>query len=49
MKIKCPKCKHEWEYKGNSRYYITCPRCYNKVNIQHGRNIVSDTIAGVLK
>ena len=34
MKIKCKKCNHEWEYKGHSKYYVTCPECYNKVNIQ---------------
>jgi ribosomal protein S27E len=34
MKIKCKKCSHEWEYKGKSKFYVTCPNCYNKVNIQ---------------
>lgn len=34
MKIKCKKCGHEWEYKGKSKYYVTCPRCYSKVNTQ---------------
>ena len=31
MKIKCKKCNHEWEYKGKSNYYVTCPHCYNKI------------------
>ncbi len=34
MKIKCPKCKHEWNYKGDSKYYVTCPRCYTKINVE---------------
>lgn len=34
MKVKCRKCNHEWEYKGKSKFYVTCPNCYNKVNIQ---------------
>ena len=36
MKIKCvnKKCHHEWEYKGKSKFYVTCPQCYNKINIQ---------------
>ena len=34
MKLKCPKCKHEWKYKGKSEYYVTCPHCYNKINIK---------------
>lgn len=34
MKVKCQKCKHEWEYKGKRKYYVTCPDCYAKVNIE---------------
>lgn len=34
MKIKCPKCKHEWNYKGKSKFYVTCPQCYRKVKIK---------------
>ncbi|MEK6879557.1 MAG: DUF1660 family phage protein [Nanoarchaeota archaeon] len=39
MKLKCKKCKHEWNYKGyanNSKviYYVTCPRCYNKLRVE---------------
>ena len=29
----CPKCKHAWDYAGDSKYYITCPHCYSKVKI----------------
>jgi len=32
--ITCPKCNHKWEYKGDSDYYLTCPRCYNKINLR---------------
>jgi len=34
MKVKCPKCKHGWNYLGKSKYYITCPHCYKKINIK---------------
>ena len=34
MKIKCKRCKHEWEYTGKSEYYATCPFCYTKVRIE---------------
>ena len=34
MEIKCPKCKHEWNYKGKSKHYLTCPECYKKINIR---------------
>jgi len=36
MKIKCPnkKCNHEWDYKGSSKFYVTCPECYKKINIE---------------
>ena len=35
MKIKCTneKCKHEWDYKGGSRFYVCCPRCRKNINI----------------
>jgi len=33
MKLKCKKCKHDWNYKGKSKYYATCPQCYNKVKV----------------
>jgi tRNA(Ile2) C34 agmatinyltransferase TiaS len=26
MKTICPRCKHEWNYKGKA-WYITCPVC----------------------
>lgn len=32
--LKCPRCKHQWEYKGKNPYYVTCPHCYTKVNIR---------------
>ncbi len=34
MKLKCNNCKYEWEYKGKSKYYATCPRCLQKVKIR---------------
>ena len=38
MIIKCTKedCKHEWNYKGKSKFYATCPNCYRKVKISKG-------------
>ena len=33
MKIKCPVCKYEWEYKGNLRR-ATCPSCGIKVVVE---------------
>jgi hypothetical protein len=36
MKLKCnnKKCLNEWEYKGKSEFYATCPKCYNKVKVK---------------
>jgi len=34
MKIKCGKCDHEWNYKGHSKFYVTCPYCYKKIRIE---------------
>ena len=33
MKVRCKKCNHYWNYKGKSKYYATCPNCYNKVRL----------------
>ena len=33
MKLKCKYCGHEWNYTGESKHYVTCPSCYNKVRI----------------
>ena len=26
-KVKCPRCGHTWNYKGNAYLYITCAKC----------------------
>jgi len=35
MKLKCKRkgCEHEWEYKGNSRFYACCPKCKSSIRI----------------
>ena len=40
MKVICHNCGHEWNYKGNSEFYATCPSCYYKVNLE--KNKVGD-------
>ena len=32
IKLKCPKCENEWEYKGDS-YWPTCTKCQSKFKI----------------
>lgn len=36
-KLKCrrPDCGHEWTYKGEARFYITCPMCHRKSRIKY--------------
>jgi len=36
MKVKCSnkKCEYEWDYKGEGKFYATCPRCLYKVKIK---------------
>jgi len=38
VKMKCSneKCEHEWEYKGKSKIYATCPFC--KKSIKTNKN-----------
>jgi hypothetical protein len=31
-KLKCPKCNHEWNYKGKASF-ATCPSCLSKVKV----------------
>ena len=33
MRIKCKNCEYEWDYKGKSRYFATCPRCLRKISL----------------
>lgn len=33
-------CKHEWNYKGSSPFYVTCPRCYRKVNVVKAEKLI---------
>ncbi len=37
MLLKCPHCGHVWDYKGRSKYYVTCPVCRYRVNIKKNR------------
>lgn len=45
MKLNCPnkKCNHEWNYKGEQKFYCTCPRCLHKVPITKNNNRPIDT------
>ena len=33
MKLKCGKCKYEWDYHGKMRFRATCPDCKANVRI----------------
>lgn len=33
MKAKCPRCSHEWDYKGEL-ILATCPSCGKKVKVR---------------
>lgn len=39
MKLKCPyeNCQYEWDYKGDSDFYATCPQCLRKVKIDKNK------------
>jgi DNA-directed RNA polymerase subunit RPC12/RpoP len=38
MEIKCHNCQHEWEYGGNSDFYVTCPKCHYKIFVGVRKN-----------
>ena len=41
MKVKCTnkKCLHEWEYKGKSKNYITCPSCHFRIMLSKASGV----------
>jgi len=40
-KVKCPKCKHEWETKSKLKM-VTCPSCQLKVKIEENQKKEND-------
>ena len=36
MRVKCPRCGYEWEYKGR-RQAVTCPNCLHKFRVDLGQ------------
>jgi len=36
MKMYCKRCKHEWNYKGKSKWYVSCPICKTSIPIKKG-------------
>jgi len=41
MKIKCPKCNHEWETKSQLKM-VTCPSCQLKVKLDKKENYLNN-------
>lgn len=34
MKLICQRCGYEWDYKGASEWYTSCPRCRTSINVR---------------
>lgn len=32
--LKCNHCDYQWQYKGKSKHYATCPRCLCKCKVE---------------
>lgn len=42
MKLMCKRCGYDWEYKGHSSYWTSCPRCRSNVSLKNkdgGKNV----------
>ena len=39
----CPKCGHDWNYKGKSSLYVTCPNCYRKIRADSSGDVKQPT------
>ncbi len=44
MELECKSCGYEWDYKGESDYYATCPNCHYKVKISAKAEVVAPEI-----
>ena len=44
MELECKSCGYEWDYKGQSDYYATCPNCHYKVKIPAEAEVVAPEI-----
>lgn len=38
MKLKCKRCNYEWDYKGNSEWYTSCPKCRTTIRVRKLEN-----------
>ena len=38
MKLKCQRCKYEWDYQGKSDWYTSCPRCRTSIKVKKYEN-----------
>jgi predicted nucleic acid-binding Zn-ribbon protein len=34
VKLRCHRCGHVWDYKGQSKWYAICPNCRTTVRIR---------------
>ena len=34
MEMKCKRCGNEWDYKGQSEWYVTCSNCKTSIRIK---------------
>jgi len=34
MELECQRCGKEWDYKGDSNYYASCPNCKTSVKVE---------------
>jgi Zn-finger nucleic acid-binding protein len=41
VKLRCPRCGHVWEYRGNL-VLATCPSCYKKIDVRKYREVESN-------
>ena len=37
IKLKCQRCKRIWTYKGDRKFYATCPDCKSSVKIPRNK------------
>ena len=46
VKLRCQRCGYKWDYKGQSEWYASCPRCRSSVKVKPKLKpkVISDSV-----
>ena len=49
IRLKCPRCSKEWDYKGENKFVTSCSNCKTSVYFgsKNSKNVVRNNMGGV--